>query len=160
MSSISKISTLLSFIFLFSFGLLSSQIYVKNKQNKSNVEYAEFLMRYFNNQEFYYNLKPSPIGNNYSKFFFETREGYCEYYAGTMTLLLRAANIPSRIVTGFYGGRYNELGDFYSFSQEDAHSWVEAWIENVGWIRFDPTQVIPSNRIKNTINSLEREENG
>ena len=132
----------------------------EKKQNKSNVEYAEFLMRYFNNQEFYYNLKPSPIGNNYSKFFFETREGYCEYYAGTMTLLLRAANIPARIVTGFYGGRYNELGDFYTFSQEDAHSWVEAWIENVGWIRFDPTQVIPSNRIKNTINSFEREENG
>ena len=72
----------------------------ENKKNKSNVEYAEFLMRYFNNQEFYYNLKPNPIGNNYSKFFFETREGYCEYYAGTMTLLLRAANIP--IITAIH----------------------------------------------------------
>ena len=132
----------------------------KNKINKSDTEYSKFLLNYFRNENFFYNLKPKPIGNNYSKFFFETKEGYCEYYAGTMTLLLRAADIPSRIVTGFYGGRYNNLGDFYTFSQEDAHSWVEIWINNKGWIRFDPTQVIPSNRIKNTINSFEREENG
>ena len=111
-------------------------------------------MSHFKNQDYFYNLKPNPIGNNYSKFFFETKEGYCEYYAGTMTLLLRAADIPSRIVTGFYGGRYNNLGDFYTFSQEDAHSWVEIWINNKGWIRFDPTQVIPPNRIKNTINNF------
>ena len=131
----------------------------ENKKNKSSLEYAEFLMSHFKNQDYFYNLKPNPIGNNYSKFFFETKEGYCEYYAGTMTLLLRAADIPSRIVTGFYGGRYNNLGDFYTFSQEDAHSWVEIWINNKGWIRFDPTQVIPPNRIKNTINNFEREEN-
>ena len=131
----------------------------KNKINKSDAEYSKFLLNYFRNENFFYNLKPEPIGNNYSKFFFETKEGYCEYYAGTMTLLLRAAGIPSRIVTGFYGGRYNNLGDFYTFSQEDAHSWVEAWINDIGWIRFDPTQVIPPQRVKNTINSFSREEN-
>ena len=130
-----------------------------NKINKSELEFAEFLMDHFKSQNYFYNLKPNPIGNNYSKFFFETKEGYCEYFAGTMALLLRAADIPSRIVTGYYGGRYNNLGDFYTFSQEDAHSWVEVWINNTGWIRFDPTQVIPPSNIKNTINSFEREEN-
>ena len=130
-----------------------------NKINKSELEFAEFLMDHFKSQNYFYNLKPNPIGNNYSKFFFETKEGYCEYFAGTMALLLRAADIPSRIVTGYYGGRYNNLGDFYTFSQEDAHSWVEVWISNTGWIRFDPTQVIPPSNIKNTINSFEREEN-
>ena len=130
-----------------------------NKINKSELEFAEFLMDHFKSQNYFYNLKPNPIGNNYSKFFFETKEGYCEYFAGTMALLLRAADIPSRIVTGYYGGRYNNLGDFYTFSQEDAHSWVEVWISNTGWVRFDPTQVIPPSNIKNTINSFEREEN-
>lgn len=130
-----------------------------HKINKSELEFAEFLMDHFKSQNYFYNLKPNPIGNNYSKFFFETKEGYCEYFAGTMALLLRAADIPSRIVTGYYGGRYNNLGDFYTFSQEDAHSWVEVWISNTGWIRFDPTQVIPPSNIKNTINSFEREEN-
>ena len=130
-----------------------------NKINKSELEFAEFLMDHFKSQNYFYNLKPNPIGNNYSKFFFETKEGYCEYFAGTMALLLRAADIPSRIVTGYYGGRYNNLGDFYTFSQEDAHSWVEVWISNAGWVRFDPTQVIPPSNIKNTINSFEREEN-
>jgi len=129
------------------------------KINKSDLEFAESLMSHFKNQNYFYNLKPNPIGNNYSKFFFETKEGYCEYFAGTMALLLRAADIPSRIVTGYYGGRYNNLGDFYTFSQEDAHSWVEVWINNTGWVRFDPTQVIPPSNIKNTINSFEREEN-
>jgi len=130
-----------------------------HKINKSELEFAEFLMDHFKSQNYFYNLKPNPIGNNYSKFFFETKEGYCEYFAGTMALLLRAADIPSRIVTGYYGGRYNNLGDFYTFSQEDAHSWVEVWISNAGWVRFDPTQVIPPSNIKNTINSFEREEN-
>ena len=130
-----------------------------HKINKSELEFAEFLMDHFKSQNYFYNLKPNPIGNNYSKFFFETKEGYCEYFAGTMALLLRAADIPSRIVTGYYGGRYNNLGDFYTFSQEDAHSWVEVWISNTGWVRFDPTQVIPPSNIKNTINSFEREEN-
>ena len=46
------------------------------------------------------------------KTFFESKTGYCEYYAGTFAILARFANIPSRVVTGYFGGSYNNLGNF------------------------------------------------
>ena len=91
-------------------------------------------------------------GNDYEKFFFENKTGYCEYYAGAFTILARLAGIPSRIVTGYYGGSYNELGIFYIFKQEDAHSWVEVYIDNK-WVRYDPTLSVPSENILETNNS-------
>lgn len=125
-----------------------------NKKTKTDLSYLNFVMNHFKENEYFYSLNPKPIGNNYAKFFFESKEGYCEYYAGTMTILARAAGIPSRIVTGFYGGQYNQYGNFFTFAQEDAHSWVEAWVQGKGWVRFDPTQVIPPSRIKSNINNF------
>ena len=52
-------------------------------------------------------------------FFFDIKEGYCEHYAATFVLLARLANIPSRIVTGYYGGELNTVGNFYDFRQKD-----------------------------------------
>lgn len=125
-----------------------------NSQNKTSEEFARFILNHFNKEEFYYDLRPARIGNDYAKFFFETKTGYCEYYAGTLAILLRAANIPSRIVTGFYAGQYNKVGDFFSYTQTDAHAWVEYFIDNQGWIRIDPTLAIPDSRIKNTVNEF------
>ena len=72
-------------------------------------------------------------------FLFYSREGYCEHYATAMVMLLRASNIPSRLVTGFLEGEWNELGGYFIIRQQDAHSWVEAYIDGAGWVRFDPT---------------------
>ncbi|OGP32600.1 MAG: hypothetical protein A2X93_08075 [Deltaproteobacteria bacterium GWC2_56_8] len=72
-------------------------------------------------------------------FLFGSRQGYCEHYATAMAALLRAKGIPSRIVTGFLNGEWNGLGSYYIVRQQDAHSWVEAFIEHDGWVRFDPT---------------------
>ena len=77
--------------------------------------------------------------------------GYCEYYAGTFAILSRLAGIPSRLVSGYYGGNYNSVGDFYTFKQQDAHSWVEVYL-NGKWILFDPTIVIPNQNIINSNN--------
>ena len=84
--------------------------------------------------------------------FFNTKNGYCEYYAGTFAILARLAGIPSRIVTGYYGGSYNEIGNFYTFKQQDAHSWVEIFI-NDDWVLYDPTLSVPSNNILNSNNN-------
>ena len=77
--------------------------------------------------------------------------GYCEYYAGTFAILSRLAGIPSRLVSGYYGGNYNSVGDFYTFKQQDAHSWVEVYL-NGKWILFDPTLVIPNQNVINSNN--------
>ena len=64
------------------------------------------------------------------------------------------ANIPSRIVSGYYGGELNTVGDFYVFRQQDAHAWVEVWINGKGWTQIDPTSVIPGSNIRNSYNNL------
>jgi hypothetical protein len=58
-----------------------------------------------------------------------------------MAILLRTLGIPTRNVTGFIGGTFNRFGDFYAVRQGDAHSWVEVYLEDRGWVRFDPTPV-------------------
>jgi len=69
----------------------------------------------------------------------EVKEGHCEYYATAMTLLLRTRGIPARLVNGFYGGEWNPVGEYWLIRQRDAHSWVEVWFPDSGWVIFDPT---------------------
>jgi transglutaminase-like putative cysteine protease len=72
-------------------------------------------------------------------FLFRRRAGHCEYYSTAMVVLLRAAGIPARNVTGFLGGEWNTFGDYLAVTGNDAHSWVEVWMGRVGWVPFDPT---------------------
>ena len=127
------------------------KFWAKDKYSKSinKKDYLNKILNEFKENDFYYSLTPINQGNDYEKFFFETKTGYCEYYAGTFAILARIVGIPSRIVTGYYGGSYNELGDFYTFKQQDAHSWVEVFIDGK-WLHYDPTLSVP---IKNILNS-------
>ncbi|HSC89687.1 MAG TPA: DUF3488 and transglutaminase-like domain-containing protein [Polyangiaceae bacterium] len=68
-----------------------------------------------------------------------SKRGHCEFYSTAMAILLRVRGVPSRNVTGFVGGTYNRFGGFYAVRQGDAHSWVEAYLPERGWTRFDPT---------------------
>jgi protein-glutamine gamma-glutamyltransferase len=80
-------------------------------------------------------LAPDPLAN----FLFERKRGHCEYFASSMAVMLRSLHIPSRIVTGFRGGEFNDLTGQYVIRGSDAHSWVEAYFPGAGWISFDPT---------------------
>jgi transglutaminase-like putative cysteine protease len=103
----------------------------------------------FRQQEYVYTLRPPRLGNDaVDEFLFETRRGFCEHYAGSFALLMRAAGIPARIVTGYQGGEYNAVGNYLIVRQSDAHAWTEVWIENRGWIRIDPTAAVSPSRIE------------
>jgi transglutaminase-like putative cysteine protease len=65
--------------------------------------------------------------------------GHCEYFASAMVLLLRANDIPARLVNGFAGGRANPIGGFVELTRSDAHAWVEVHYARAGWVRYDPT---------------------
>lgn len=78
-------------------------------------------------------------------FLFDTKAGHCEYFATAMAVLLREAGVPTRNVNGFYGAHYNDVGEFYVVRQADAHSWVEVYFDEYGWVTFDPTP--PSGRV-------------
>ncbi|MBL9024442.1 MAG: DUF3488 domain-containing protein [Myxococcales bacterium] len=72
-------------------------------------------------------------------FLHTSKRGHCEFFSTAMTVMLRTQGIPARNITGFVGGQYNRFGGFYAVRQMDAHSWVEAYVEGVGWVTFDPT---------------------
>ncbi len=74
-----------------------------------------------------------------SEFLFVRRRGHCEYFSSSMAVLLRTLGIPSRVVNGFQTGEYNPLGHDFIVREADAHSWVEAYFPDYGWISFDPT---------------------
>jgi transglutaminase-like putative cysteine protease len=77
-------------------------------------------------------------------FLFRRRRGHCEYFASSMTILLRTLGIPARLATGFAGGVYNPLTGLWLVRTSDAHAWVEAWLEGRGWTSFDPTPAATS----------------
>ncbi len=107
------------------------------------------VLRMFSEQEFIYTLRPPQLGMNpVDEFLFGTRRGFCEHYAGAFTLLMRAAGIPARVVTGYQGGEYNRVGNYLIVRQSDAHAWSEVWIEDKGWVRVDPTAAVSPGRIE------------
>ncbi len=73
------------------------------------------------------------------EFLFTQRSGNCEYFATAMVYMLRTLGIPARIVIGYYSSEWNDYGDYFVVRQENAHSWVEVWFDNFGWMTFDPT---------------------
>ena len=96
-------------------------------------------------KDFKYDLN-SPSGGAsipLDDFLFESKRGHCEFFSTAMALMLRDVGIPSRNVTGFVGGTYNRFGHYYAVREGEAHSWVEAYIDDVpskqAWSTFDPT---------------------
>jgi transglutaminase-like putative cysteine protease len=113
----------------------------------STLEKIAELSATFEESEFTYTLSPplmqiAPI----DEFLFENKAGFCSHYASALAYMLRLANVPARIVTGYQGGEL-QSGNVLSVRQYDAHAWVEAWDEDKGWIRIDPTAIVAPNRV-------------
>jgi len=72
-------------------------------------------------------------------FLFDTKSGYCQQYSGAMAMLLRMGGIPARVAAGFSPGGYSKHKQAWVVRDTDAHSWVEAWFDDFGWVTFDPT---------------------
>lgn len=72
-------------------------------------------------------------------FLLEKKVGHCEFFASSFATLLRLAGVPAKLVGGYYGGDYNEVGGYYVVTEDRAHVWVEAFVEGTGWVRVDPS---------------------
>ncbi|MEM1081379.1 MAG: DUF3488 and transglutaminase-like domain-containing protein, partial [Pseudomonadota bacterium] len=111
-------------------------------------ELINAVLRWFNEDEFFYSLETLPLGwNGADEFLFDLRTGYCEYYASSFAILMRAAGIPTRIVTGYQGGYWQSASDYLLVRQSDAHAWTEVWLDDTGWTRVDPTAAVSPTRI-------------
>jgi transglutaminase-like putative cysteine protease len=106
----------------------------------------------FAREGFTYTLAPPPLGDNMvDEFLFDTKSGFCEHYSSAFTVLMRAAGIPARVVTGYLGGEANPIGDYVIVRQADAHAWTEVWLRGSGWTRVDPTAAVSPARIERGI---------
>jgi protein-glutamine gamma-glutamyltransferase len=106
----------------------------------------------FNQENFYYTFKPPLLGkNSVDDFLFTTRSGFCEHYASAFVVLMRALDVPARVVTGYQGATKNPVDDYWVVKQADAHAWAEVWIDKRGWVRVDPTSAIAPERVEKGI---------
>lgn len=106
----------------------------------------------FRTQPFFYTLTPPLLGDNpVDDFLFNTRSGFCEHYASAFAVLMRAAGIPARVVTGYQGGEVNPIGNYMIVRQSEAHAWAEVWIAGRGWVRVDPTAAVSPLRVESGI---------
>jgi hypothetical protein len=116
-------------------------------QNSNPRAIVNTALQFFKSQGFRYSLTPGEYGKNgLEQFLFHRRIGFCEHYAASFATLMRLAGIPARVVVGYLGGEYNDLGHFVLVRQADAHAWCEVWLPETGWTRVDPTTAVAPGR--------------
>ncbi len=109
---------------------------------------VEAALAYFRDNGFEYTLRPDPLGTDaVDDFLFVSRKGFCEHFASAFAVLMRAAGIPARLVGGYQGGEWNNVGGFLTVRHSDAHVWCEVWLPGKGWVRVDPTAAVSPDRI-------------
>lgn len=118
--------------------------------------YIDRVLNHYRSQQFAYTLNP-PLtqgADRIDDFMFVTRQGFCEHYAESFVVLMRAAGLPARVVTGYLGGEYNAEGGFWQVRGRDAHAWAEVWLpEERVWLRVDPTAAANSDFIEQSLNA-------
>jgi hypothetical protein len=120
-------------------GMLSLGRSIRKRGNSDSQRLA-LLEDYFSSAGLRYASRDLPrSAHPLDEFLFEKKAGHCEFFASSFAVLLRAAGIPSRLVGGYSGGEYNELGGYYLVSESMAHVWVEVFLEGTGWVRRDPS---------------------
>ena len=87
---------------------------------------------------------PPPGRDAVDYFLFDLKQGYCDYYATSMVVLARAAGLPARLVVGYANGSYDYQRAQYVVTENYAHSWVEIYFSNIGWVEFEPTAGQPA----------------
>ncbi len=118
-------------------------------KSSSDSDYARRVLARFNQMNYRYTLQPELLGDRpVDEFMFDSLQGFCEHYSSAFTLMMRAAGIPARVVTGYLGGEMNE--DYMIVRQSDAHAWTEVYLDSA-WQRFDPTTAVAPSRVENGV---------
>lgn len=105
---------------------------------------------YIGDGAFEYTLSPGEYSgaDQIDDFLFESKSGFCAYYAGALTFLLRSIDVPARVVLGYMGGEENPISNTINVYQYEAHAWVEVYMEGEGWLRVDPTAWVSPDRVE------------
>ncbi|MBF0803041.1 MULTISPECIES: DUF3488 and transglutaminase-like domain-containing protein [unclassified Neisseria] len=124
------------------------------QQSATPRQFIGKVLELYRRHSFTYTLQPPPTRgqNGIDGFMFHTRRGFCEHYAQSFVVMMRAAGLPARVVTGYLGADYNEQAGFWQIRAKDAHAWAEVWLphEQV-WLRVDPTAIVSAARAESGI---------
>jgi len=112
------------------------------KGAKNPYDAAAAIENYLRSSAFKYTLTPprTPPGQDPLAFFlFQSKQGYCEYFASAMGDMLRSLGIPVRLVNGYGPGTFDAKRGSFVVRESDAHTWVEVYFPQYGWVPFEPT---------------------
>jgi transglutaminase-like putative cysteine protease len=107
-------------------------------ESETQEDYVQAVLRYLR-EGFVYSESPPRSAGNLDGFLFDAKAGYCQQFSGAMALLLRMGGVPARVSTGFTSGSLDAKTREFVVRDLDAHSWVEVWYHDIGWVTFDPT---------------------
>ncbi len=124
-------------------------------RHASDTDYARAVLTWFRDSGLEYTLDPGTTSiDSVDTTLFDSKRGFCGHFASSYAMLMRAAGVPARIVTGYLGGEWNPVGGYLIVRQSDAHAWTEVWLEGSGWTRIDPTAVVAPERLESGIFEL------
>jgi transglutaminase-like putative cysteine protease len=152
-----KLTSSLKNIYLQEIIPIQSRIYKKDRNPKAQEEAKKImnlglneeqriqaLYKFFQDQNLTYSLKPKEldIKNIADSLLFDKKVGYCVHFASSFAIMSRMIDIPSRVITGYKANIKNRVNNYLAVKEEDAHSWVEVYLENRGWVRIEPTSTV------------------
>ncbi|MBC7958156.1 MAG: DUF3488 domain-containing transglutaminase family protein [Cytophagales bacterium] len=118
----------------------------------SATDFAQALMQHIRKGGFTYTLEPGVYGETnpqaaIDEFWLDRKLGFCEHFAAAFVVVMRALDVPARVVTGYQGADPVPVDGYYVVRQSYAHAWAEYWQEGKGWLRADPTAAVAPDRI-------------
>jgi transglutaminase-like putative cysteine protease len=116
---------------------------------------AAAVLKHIRQDGFRYTLSPGkasspPSPHLIDEFWFDRKAGFCEHFASAFAVVMRALDVPSRVVLGYQGAELNPVDGQYTVRNSNAHAWVEIWQNGMGWVRVDPTAAAAPERLTQT----------
>jgi len=110
---------------------------------------AKAVLDHIGSAGFTYTLEPGTYGRDaVDEFWLDRKLGFCEHFASAFVVIMRALDVPARIVTGYQGTDPQPVDGYWIVRQSHAHAWAEYWQAGVGWVRADPTASVAPDRIR------------
>jgi hypothetical protein len=125
---------------------------LRNRPENANADaraLADQLLAHLRRGGFGYTLEPGTYGRHaVDEFWFDRKLGFCEHFAAAFVVMMRAMDVPARVVTGYQGTDPQPVDGYYIVRQSHAHAWAEYWQPGAGWLRADPTAAVAPERIQ------------
>jgi len=118
---------------------------------------AQAVLSHVRSGGYSYTLAPGKYGEAdpraaIDEFWLDRKQGFCEHFAAAFVVVMRALDVPARVVTGYQGMDAQTVDGFHIVRQSSAHAWAEYWQPGIGWTRADPTAAVAPDRVSRSIN--------